>query len=182
MIRFLTETVSLIVLWLVTGHIEALWLALEWANEPCGSFIICVWSPQRVWLTGARQRSVTAVFLSRSCHVSRVTCHGILAWGECTYSDRCLDLKISSNLSFPINTLRNLNSQDFHKQKETCLEGSQVTADSWPGDRRMALTDRKLTWVCCGQHPPRSPCSPCSSSWVGCRAVWWTDLGVKSES
>lgn len=81
----------------------------------------------RVWLTRAGQRSVTAVFLLQSSFYFSPFFlwqhyHGILAWGEWTYSDRCLDLKSYRNTRYSQLTLKVV----------TLEKGSWVTTDSWP--------------------------------------------------
>ncbi len=80
--------------------------------------------------------------------------HGILAWGEWTYSDRCLDLK----------------RENDHKYRNTLITHRKL----WPQD--VTGQWEWLTWVCCGQHPLRFLCSPCFFSWAECRAGWWTAL------
>ena len=88
------------------------------ANEPwAASFIICLVTT-RVWLTRAGQRSVTAVFLLQSSFYFSPFFlwqhyHGILAWGEWTYSDRCLDLKSYRNTKYSQLTLKVMTISDF---------------------------------------------------------------------
>ena len=82
--------------------------------------------------------------------------HGILAWGEWTYSDRCLDLKRENDHKYTHHTQEAVTTVTTR-----CHRGVE-----WEG----------LTWVCCGQHPLRFLCSPCFFSWAECRAGWWTAL------